>query len=67
VPNFVLSYISNLYNGADDYNVKIQVEDSEMEVFNAHLVILGFGSFHQQMFHRQHLAWYINKLARVIK
>jgi hypothetical protein len=37
----LLKDISNLYNGADDYNVKIQVgEDSEIEVFYAHSVIL---------------------------
>ena len=38
----LLRDISNLYDdGTDDYNVKIQVgEDSEMEVFNAHSVIL---------------------------
>ena len=38
----LLRDISNLYNdGADDYNVKIQVgEDTEMKIFNAHSVIL---------------------------
>ncbi|GBB92189.1 hypothetical protein RclHR1_01980014 [Rhizophagus clarus] len=33
--------MSNLYDKADDYNVKIQVgEDSEMEIFKAHSIIL---------------------------
>ncbi|RGB33295.1 hypothetical protein C1646_761894 [Rhizophagus diaphanus] len=37
----LLRDISELYDGADDYNVKIQVgEDSETEIFNAHSVIL---------------------------
>jgi hypothetical protein len=37
----LLRDIGELYDGADDYNVKIQVgEDSEMEIFNAHSVIL---------------------------
>ncbi|GBB92192.1 hypothetical protein RclHR1_01980017 [Rhizophagus clarus] len=37
----LLRDIGELYEGADDYNVKIQVgEDSEMEIFNAHSVIL---------------------------
>ena len=37
----LLKDISNLYDGADDYNVKIQIgKDSEMEVFKAHSVIL---------------------------
>jgi hypothetical protein len=37
----LLKDIGKLYDGADDYNVKIQVgEDSEMEVFKAHSVIL---------------------------
>lgn len=37
----LLRDISNLYDKADDYNVKIQVgEESKMEVFKAHSVIL---------------------------
>jgi hypothetical protein len=37
----LLRDISNLYDKADDYNVKIQIgEDSEMEIFKAHSVIL---------------------------
>ncbi|CAB4380150.1 unnamed protein product [Rhizophagus irregularis] len=37
----LLRDISNLYDKADDYNVKIQVgEDSKMEIFKAHSVIL---------------------------
>ncbi|GBB92188.1 hypothetical protein RclHR1_01980013 [Rhizophagus clarus] len=37
----LLRGISNLYDKTDDYNVKIQVgEDSKMEIFKAHSVIL---------------------------
>ena len=37
----LLRDISNLYNETDDYNVKMQVsEDSEIEIFKAHSVIL---------------------------
>jgi hypothetical protein len=37
----LLRDLGNLYDKADDYNVKIQVgEDSEMEIFKAHSVIL---------------------------
>ncbi|UZO18045.1 uncharacterized protein OCT59_009368 [Rhizophagus irregularis] len=39
--DILLRDISNLYDKADDYNVKIQVgEDSKMEIFKAHSVIL---------------------------
>jgi hypothetical protein len=37
----LLKDISNLYDKADDYNVKVQVgEGSKMEIFKAHSVIL---------------------------
>ncbi len=37
----LLKEISNLYDEADDYNVKIEVgEESEMKIFKAHSVIL---------------------------